>query len=463
MASYERLSPQDSTFLYIESPTAHMHVAGLSILDAPDDGPPPTLDDIRAHIDRRLHLVPRFRKRLMWVPLQQGRPVWVDDENFDLHYHVRHTALASPGSETELKQLVARLQGIPLDRSRPLWELWVIDMPNDRRALFQKTHHALIDGISGVDLATVLLDITPEPAEIPKEEWHPEPAPSPAELLVDSLRERATEPAEMFRSVRAAARRPVTTVARELGTSAGGMLRLGKSTIDGAPKTSLTRQIGAHRRIELVRTRLDDVKRVKDLHATTVNDVVLAMVAGGLRKMLLARGDNVDGLTMRVMVPVSVRTDDQRKTFGNQVSAMFAALPVGEPDPLTRLRQVQDEMAEVKDSGEAIGAERIMRMADFAPPTLLALSSRLMGGQGTRTVNLVVTNVPGPQFPLYMLGTRMLEAFPIAPVAGDMTICIAVLSYDGQLNFGLNGDWDAVPDLAILAEGIEKSLGDLDG
>ncbi len=455
MAEYERLTPEDSSFLYVESPAAHMHVAGLSIFDGQVD-----MDEVYEHIEGRLHLVPRFRKKVMWVPLQQGRPVLVDDENFDIRYHVRHTAVASPGTEKELKELTARLVGAPLDRARPLWELWIIDLPDGRQATLTKTHHTLTDGISGVDLATVLLDLTPEPSPIEHDDWTPEPAPSPTELLVDSIQERMTQPAELARSLRAALRTP-TEFAQSVASSLGDVWEFTSKGAEPAPKTSLSKKIGPHRRFDFVRSSLDDVKAVKNATGTTVNDVVLAMVSGGMRELLLSRGDIVDGLTLRVLVPMSIRSDDQRQTFGNQVSGMLADLPVGEADPSVRLQKISKNMNALKASGEAVGAEAIMRFADYAPPTLLALAGRLMNGPLTSGVNITVTNVPGPQFPLYFRGNKMIEAFPVVPLISEVSVGIAVLSYDGGLNFGLMGDYDIAPDLHVLAEGIEKGLVDL--
>jgi diacylglycerol O-acyltransferase len=300
--------------------------------------------------------------------------------------------------------------------------------------------------------------MTPESPTIPAPKWEPQPAPSKQRLLRDSLIERVTKPTEVIRSVRAGLRAPRQAF-EEAVTVGKGVLSFGKAVQHVAPKTSLYGHIGRQRRFEVVRTRLDEVKAVKARHGCTVNDVVLALVAGGLRELLLSRGDDIDGLRMRAAVPVSVRDETERMTYGNKVAAMFAELPVGEADPVSRLRSVQAEMAVVKESKEAVGAEALMQLADFAPPTILGLAGRALANQWT--INLTVTNVPGPQFPLYFLGGEMLEAFPYVPLVGTTTVGVAVLSYNGQLNFGLVGDWDAVPDLAVVAEGIEKSLSQL--
>ncbi len=456
MADYERLSAQDASFLYMESPSAPMHVGSLAIFE--DTGA--DFHDILDKIESRINLVPRFRKKLMWVPYSQGRPVWVDDEHFDLRFHVRHTGVPRPGGEKELLALTSRVFGLPLDRGRPLWEMWIVDLPDDRKAMIQKTHHCLIDGISGVDLATVLLDLTPEGAEIPPApKWEPAPAPSREQLLRGSLVEGFTKPAEVVRRVRAATRAPRQALsrARELARGLGAFSRA--SVVESAPRTSVNEQIGPHRRFEVVRSRLDDVKAVKNRFGCTVNDVVLAITAGGLGHLLRARGEDTQGMLMKALVPVSVRSDDSRHTYGNQVSAMAAELPVGELDAQKRLEFVRTSMAGVKESKQAVGADFLIQLTDYAPPTILALAGRAMATQ--RTINLTVTNVPGPQFPLYFMGGEMLEAFPLVPLIEHTGVGAAILSYNGELNFGLVGDWDTVPDLAIWAEGIEKSLQEL--
>ena len=455
---YERLTAQDATFLHLESPTTPMHVGSLGIFDGEpffDDTGRFRIEDVRAVIGSRLHLVPRFRRKLMTVPFGQGRPVWVDDEDFDLAYHVRLTALPRPGSEEQLKTLLGRLQGHLLDRRRPLWEIWFVEgLEGGRVAIIQKTHHALVDGISGVDVATVILDLEPTPAPVDTPVWEPEPSPSPLQLLVDSLRERATEPAEIVRSLRAAVRGPRLAVE--------GMTRTARTVVAAgrtADRLPFNVKVGPHRRFEPVRAELDQVKAISRAHGGTVNDVVLAVVAGGLRHYLSSRGEDVDSLRVRALVPVSVRDDSERMLLGNRVAALFVDLPVNVADAVGRVTAVTSQMADLKDSRQAVGAETLVSLADFAPPTLLALASRLVPYQ--RSINLGITNVPGPQFPLYCMGARMLEAFAYVGVIDNNALMIAVLSYDGQLNVSLCADRDAVPDLAVLADGIEKSLAEL--
>lgn len=432
----------------------HMHVGGLAVFD--DTGA--SIEDVISHTERRLQLVPRFRKKLMEVPYQQGRPIWVDDASFELPYHIRHTALPEPRGERELYRLFARVMSHQLDRTRPLWEMWIVDLPDKRRAMIHKTHHALIDGMSGVDLATVLLDLTPEGQDIPLEPWEPERAPSAAQLLADSLGERVSQPAEIWRSVRAATRAP-REFAQRAGEVARGLGQVGRVPFEIAPRTSLDRQRGGYRRFEVARAELDDLKTIKNSHGATVNDVILAVVAGGLRRFLIERGDDVDGLVMKAAVPVSTRDEGDKLTMGNKVASMFADLPVGEADPAERLRRVMAQMADLKDGRQALGAEAVMKLADYAPPTLLALAGRAISSQWV--MNLTVTNVPGPQFPLYFLGGRVHEILPFVPLVGATSVGVAVLSYDGTIRFGLTGDWGSVPDLDVLAEGIDKSIAEL--
>jgi diacylglycerol O-acyltransferase / wax synthase len=455
---YDRLSAQDVSFLHLESPSTPMHVGSLVLFEGGpffDDAGHFRIDEARERIASRLHLVPRFRKRLLTVPLQQGRPVWVDDEAFDLSFHVRLTALPKPGSEEQLKALMGRLQGQVLDRRRPLWELWFVEgLEGGRVAIIQKTHHALVDGIAAVDVGTVLLDFEPHPPPAPVPEWVPEAAPNRARLLADSVRQRATQPAEIVRSARAVVRGPrrVVDQARQLGRAALDLRRV-------APRLPFNVPVGPHRRFEIVRVDLGQVKAIRQAHGGTVNDVVLAMVTGGLRHYLSSRGELVDDLVVRAMVPVSVRDDTERMLLGNRVSAVVADLPVGEPDPVARLRAVHEQMKDLKERRQAVAADAIMSLADYAPPTLLSLAARLVPFQ--RTVNLGVTNVPGPQVPLYCMGARMLEAFPFVNVIDNVALIVAILSYDGQLGFGLCGDRDAMADMEVLAEGIEKATVEL--
>jgi WS/DGAT/MGAT family acyltransferase len=452
----DRLTGLDSSFLHLEDGATHMHVAGAAILE----GRAPAYDELIEHIVSRLHLVPRYRQRLAFVPFGQGRPVWVDDPHFNVAFHVRHTALPSPGGDAQLKRLCGRIFSQALDRSRPLWELWLVEgLADDRFALLSKTHHALVDGISGVDIATVLFDTSPDPAGIaPERQRAPRPLPTDAQLLADALLERATAPAEIARSVRAALRGP-RQVAAKLGAAAYGLGAVARAGLRSAPSSPLNVRIGPHRRFTWVRGDLQQFKVVKNALGGTVNDVVLAAVAGALGRYLHRRDEPIDDTVLRAMVPVSVRADVERGALGNRVAAMWAGLPIGETDPITRLEMISGEMSGVKESGQAIGAQVLTELTGFAPPTIMAQAARLSARQ--RMFNLVVTNVPGPQFPLYMLGRRLREMFPMVPLAGNQALGIAIMSYDGQLNFGLNADYDALGDVELLAQDLTDAIAEL--
>ena len=458
MSRFERLSALDCAFLYTESPTAHMHVGSLLFFEDNGIGE----RDIFEHIQSRLHYVPRFRKKVRFVPGGLHRPVWVDDPHFDLRFHVRWTGLPKPRGEHEALALMGRVMSQHLDRRKPLWEMWVFDLEDGRRGVIQKTHHCLIDGASGVDLGTVLLDFAPDAPRTTPEPWCPEPEPSDAELTRDALLELRERPRQLRDAARRVwedpeAREHLAGKAREV---IDGIKSFGRAASELMPHTSLNSPLGAHRRYQVVRLSLADVKRVRKRHACTVNDVVLALVTSALRKLLLTRGESVEGLTMKAMVPVSVRDASQARTWGNKVSMIAAELPVGEPDPEARLVRLRDRMTDLKRSRQAVGADFWVQLGEYAPPTLLSLVGRAVALQ--RMVNLVVTNVPGPQFPLFLCGARMLEAFPYVPVFAQNPLGVAVLSYDGALGFGLTGDWDAVPDLDLFATAIREALIELD-
>ena len=455
MARSERLSVLDELFLHLEGPNAHMHVGGVAIFE----GPPPDYDEVLDMIRRRLQLVPRFRQKLATVPLGLARPVWADDTHFNLEYHVRHTALPAPGDDTKLKRLTARIMSQQLDRSKPLWEIWFAEgLGGDRFALISKTHHCLVDGVSGADIMSVILDLGPEPMEIEEQPWKPSPEPTQDELLLEAVAERLTSPAEIFRSVQSSlidpAKLPNRLIesAKAIGSFVGGSL-------DFAPTSSINRPIGPHRRFETILVDLDQLKQIKNSLGGTVNDVVLAAVAGGLRRLMKARGERTEGLELRAMVPVSVRAEADRGALGNRVASVWAPLPVHERDAVRRLSIVSETMQGLKASGQAVGAQLLTSLGEYAPPTILAQASRLVARQ--RAFNLVVTNVPGPQFPLYSLGRQMQEVYPVVPLSDNTTLGIALLSYNGTVGFGILGDYDAAPDIAVLAEGVEKSIAEL--
>ena len=444
----ERLTGLDASFLHLERSGAHMHVASTSIFE----GPGPSHEEFRDHIASRLHLVPRFRQKLRFVPLDQGRPVWVDDPHLNLDYHVRQTALPAPGSDEQLRNLAARIFSQQLDRSKPLWELWLVEGLHDGRfAIIGKSHHALVDGISGVDITTVLFDLDREPENPPSPPppWLARPEPTDFHLLQEAVRERLTSPREIVRGVRHVLRGP-RKVVQGIGATTK-MVGAGLS----APDSVFNVDIGPHRRFAMTQADLGALKRVKDEHGGTVNDVILAVVAGGLGRYLRARGHETEGVELRALVPVSVRTTDERGALGNRISAMMAPLPIGEQDPVERLRIVTAEMGDLKASGQAVGAEILTKLTDFAPTTIASQAARLQPAQ--RFFNLVVTNVPGPQFPLYVLGRKMESIFPMVPLARRQALCVGIMSYNGQVNFGLIGDYDAMADLDSFALDLEAA------
>jgi diacylglycerol O-acyltransferase len=455
--NFDRLTGLDSSFLHLERDAAHMHVAGCMVFE----GTAPSYEELAEQIVARLHLVPRYRQRLAFVPLNQGRPVWVDDPHFNVAFHVRHTALPSPGGEEQLKRLAGRVFSQALDRSRPLWELWLVEgLSDDRFALLSKTHHALVDGISGVDIATVLFDSSPDPMPVPgpEHEWIARPLPSRAQLLADALVERATVPAEIARGVRATLRGP-RQVAGRIGSAIGGVSAIARAGLQVAPSSPFNVRIGPHRRFTWVRGELGQFKTVKNALGGTVNDVVLASVAGALGRYLRLHGEPTDDLVLKAMVPVSVRADIERGALGNRVAAMWAPLPVGMIDPVQRLLTISREMDGIKDSGQAVGAQVLTELTGFASPTIMAQAARLQARQ--RLFNLVVTNVPGPQFPLYMLSRQLEAMYPMVPLAENQALGIAIMSYNGQLNFGLNADYDAIGDLEVLADELRASIVEL--
>jgi diacylglycerol O-acyltransferase / wax synthase len=450
---FERLSALDAGFLDMERDrTAHMHVGMVAVLD----GPPPTYQQLLAFIDSRLHRVPRYRQRLRFVPLGLGRPVWVDESQFDLEYHVRHTALPPPGGQDQLKALAARLFAQRLDRDKPLWEMWFVEgLPDQKFALVAKTHHCMIDGISGVDIATVLLDPEPRTEIPPPVPWTPRPQPAWFELLTDGVVQQVAHPLRTLRSSLHAgseARRAVLEIAGGVPELVA-MARMGQ-----APPSSLNLPIGPHRRFEMVDLDLRRVKQVRAKLGGTVNDVILAVVAGGLRALLLSRGDTLPE-TLRVMIPVSVRTAEERGTLGNRVTAIFCPIPIAEPDPVNRLQGVSRETKGLKESRQAVGAMALTRLGEFMPPTLAAQAARLSAV--TRFFNLVVTNVPGPQHPLYLLGRRMLGSYPCVPLVRTTAVGIALLSYDGAIGVGLLGDAERARDLPVLARALPAALDEL--
>jgi WS/DGAT/MGAT family acyltransferase len=456
-AHLDRLSATDASFLTQEDDRAHMHIGAVLVFE----GPPPSYDEFVEHIDARLHLVPRFRQKLAFPPLQSGKPVWVDDARLNLEYHVRHSSLPAPGDDDQLAMLTGRLFSQQLDRSKPLWEMYLVQgLQGNRFALISKTHHALVDGVAGVDLATVLFDANPVPAGLtpPVRPWEPKAEPSELALLARGVESVMKVPLRLGRRVLRAAQHPRTAVQQAM-SAAEGIGEIAWELLNPAPDVPLNTPIGPHRRYVWVHSHLDDFKVVKDAFGGTVNDVVLAVVAGALRRWLHQHGVRTPGLALRALVPVSMRSEEERGMLGNRLAVVRAPLPVFAQDPVERLRIVREEMAKVKQSKQVMGAETLVALNDFAPPTMLAQASRL--NFSTRLFNLLVTNVPGPQFPLFVLGRELETVVPVAFLPNNHALAVANFSYNGKLSFGLLGDLDAMDDLEVVRTGLEQALEEL--
>ena len=450
----EWMSAIDSSFLHVENDSTPMHIGGVSIFA----GPPPPFAELREMVERKLDIVPRYRQKVRFVPLGAGPPVWVEDPHFSLTYHLRHTAIPAPGSEDDLRQMAARVFSQHLDRNKPLWELWVVEgLGQGRWALLSKVHHCMVDGVAATDLMSVMFsDESVGGATTP---WSAPPEPSDIEILARSLA-RLVSPAGQLQSLEravAAPRETLRTVSElvHAARSAGRTLR-------PVASSSLTGQIGPHRRWSWARARLSDVKLVRNGLGGTVNDVVLTLITNGFRALLESRGEAVaEGQVVRTMVPVSVRARGEKGVYNNRVSAVFASLPVGLDDPARRLAGIRAEMDGVKESKQAVAGDVLSSLSGFAPPLLLALGSRLVTASPRLNIHTATTNVPGPQQPVQTLGRRMLESFPFVPVVGSIPIVVAIFSYDGGLYFGITGDYDRAPDIDVLSAGIERGMADL--
>ncbi len=456
----ERLSAIDASFLANETESTHMHVGAVVILE----GPPPPFEEFLDGLRTRLHLVPRYRQKLAHAQLDTSRPLWVDDPSFNLEYHVRQTALPRPGSERQLMRLAARIMSQQLDRSKPLWEVWLVEgLEGGGVALISKTHHALIDGVAGVDLAQVMFDLAPVPPELDEvaeglEPWTPQPEPTAPELVAGEM----TGLAKTGLGLASRALGALTSPQRALSQAREGVEGLGEvvwAGLNPAPDTPLNVEIGPHRRFVGVRCRLADAQLVKRAFGGTVNDVVLAVVSGALRDWLGSRGVRTEGLEMRALVPVSIRAEHERGELGNKIAAMRGPLPVYVEDPLQRLETVKKGMGALKESKQAVGAEVLAGVQSFAPPTILAQAARI--NFSTRLFNLIVTNVPGPQFPLYVRGREMQDVFPVAFLPRNHALAVAIMSYNGGLNFGLLGDYDVLPDIDRIGEAITAAMAEL--
>jgi WS/DGAT/MGAT family acyltransferase len=461
MALYERLSAQDASFIGLEDSRCHMHVGGVILFDAApvrtaDGGI--DIDRIRAAIEARLHLVPRFRQRLAFLPYER-LPIWVDDDRFRLAYHVRHTALPRPGDERTLKRLVGRIMSQQLDRTRPLWEMWFVEgLENDQLALISKTHHCLIDGVSGADLISVLMDPAPDFQPSEPVSWTPRPHPSDARLLFDELRRRVAQPLDVVNAARAAIRHPEQALAK-VEESVAALAEAFSPTLSPASLLPINTEVGPSRRFDWTAMQVADFKAVKNVLGGTLNDVVLATVSGALRRFCLQRAIDPDTLQVRAMVPVSVRAAQEHGQLGNRVTEMIAPLPVHLDEPLARLEAVRITMGGLKESKQALGGEIMTAIADWTVPNVLVQAVKL--GLRSRPYNLVVTNVPGPQIPLYFVGCEMKTTYPVVPLFVNQALVVGLFSYNGGLFWGFTADWETVPDLHDFVVAIEESFAEL--
>lgn len=460
---YERLSYLDASFLALESRSTHMHVGSIALFDA---GPLETsaggVDTslIRRMIESKLELIPRYRQRLASVPIEK-HPVWVDDEHFNIEYHVRHYSLPRPGSLAQLKDLVGIIVSQQLDRSKPLWELNIVEgLEDDRFALVSKIHHCMIDGIAGVDLMAVLLNLAPSDEVGKPKPFVPRPAPSGSELLIRETARRTGRALRAARSVRQLSDDALEIAGEGLHRARAAVYSLGSGWLTKASDTPLNGEVGPNRLVGTLTTPLSRIKEIKNNAGGSVNDVVLATVAGGVRRFLeQERGYEFDELDFRAMAPVSVRSHSERGTLGNQVAMWLVNLPVSEPDPRKRLESVTRSTQHLKETNQALGAATLVRLSAGGPATLVSMASRL--ATGVRPFNMTVTNVPGPQFPLYLLGSRMLESYALVPLWFGHGIGVALFSYAGQVYWGFNADFDIVPDVDAFATSIEAAFDEL--
>ena len=456
----ERLRPRDMAFLANESASAPMHNATLEIFRPSADGF--DYEKLLAVIADRIAFVPRYRQRIRTVPGRVANPVWVDDDDFDLTFHVRRSALPRPGSMGQLHELVARIMSRRLDRNRPLWEVYLVEGLEDGRfAILSKSHQILVDGVSTVDIGQVLLDVAPGPRETVQDPWRPEREPSQPALLAEALTENVRHPDRVGEAVRG----NVEALWRSAGSVGRAALAAG-SVLSGrrpAPDSPIHADLSEQRRFVTLRTRLEDYRQVRRVHGGTVNDVILATVTGGMRSWLMTRAESLHrSRSLKAMVPMSVFDSDLEPTsLGSQVTGHLVTLPVGESSPVVRLHQVSYAFKAHKETGLAVGADRLADVAGFAPTTFHALGSRVAAAENRRGFDLVVTNVPGPQFPLYAAGAQMVESYPVQPLLPGHALAIGITSYDGCVYFGVTADRDAVPDVEVLAQCLEEALGEL--
>lgn len=458
---YEPLSYLDASFLALESRESHMHVAGVALFDAAplksDEGGI-DIDRIRAHVRAKLQYIPRYRQRLEWVPYDR-RPVWVDDAQFTFDYHVRHTSLPKPGTDQQLKDLAGRIVSNKLDRNKPLWELWVVEgISGDRFAIIAKIHHCMIDGISGVDLTTILLNVVPDSTIEETPEWRPRPAPTPTQLAVAEAAKFTRRMIDGLSNLSERVKDGPTLSERTIDKGLAALSSLRSGWLTPSDRTPLNPDIGPNRRFDWTEIELEQVKDIKNALGGSVNDVVLAITAGAVRSFLVDERDFDPGESeFRAMNPVSTRSDDQRGQLGNQVAMWLVDLPIDLDDPIERYERIKGETAHLKETNQALGAATIVELSSGTPITLLSLANRVMGPR-IRPFNMTITNIPGPQFPMYLLESQMLANYPMVPLWAQHGLGVALFSYNGRLLWGIQTDYDALPDSELFLEHIHRAF-----
>jgi WS/DGAT/MGAT family acyltransferase len=461
---YEPLSYLDASFLALESPTTHMHVAGVALFDAAPlkaDGGGIDIERIRAHVMSKLQYIPRYRQRLDWIPYSR-HPVWVDDGSFNFDYHVRHTSLPRPGTDKQLKDLAGRIMSTKLDQSKPLWELWVVEgIDHDRFAIIAKIHHCMIDGVSGVDLTTILLNVVPETEIEAIPHWEPRPGPTPSQLAVAAAAKLTRRAIDRLTHLGEALKSGQSMTDRAVDKSTAAMSSLKSGWLTASTRTPLNPDLGPNRRFDWTELPLDRVKVIKNSLGGSVNDVVLAITAGAVRRFLIEkRGYDPTGSAFRIMNPVSTRKADQRGKLGNQVAMWLLDLPIDEPDARVRYNLVKERTSHLKRSNQALGAATLVELSSGTPITLLSLANRVVGPK-MRPFNMTVTNIPGPQFPMYLLESQMIANYPMVPLWAQHGIGVALFSYNGHLQWGIQTDYDTLPDSADFVTAVHEALDEL--
>lgn len=451
----QRLSPADAAFLYADD--AALHVGGLVILQPNGDF---DYQSIVRLIGARLALVPRYRQKVRFVPGRLARPVWVDDDSFDLTYHVRRSALPRPGSDAQLEELVGRLISRPLDRSRPLWEMYIVEgLAGGRIALINKTHHAMVDRVGAVDVAAAILDVNRRPRKLPTDLWIAAPAPSDVDLVVDAIADMTARPSDVLDLLRLAAL-DIRSTAASVADAAGAVLGVVRRAVNPAPQSVLSPGPSGQRRFSTARASLSDFKAIRAAHGGSVNDVILAVLSGALRSWMLSRGEPLtDGSTLRAMVPMSVRPESHADA--PQVTSYLIDLPVAEPSPVMRLNQVSFAMGAHLESGRQVGADALLELGRFAPPTLHALGARVGDQLSRRSYDVLITNAPGPQVPLYAAGIPVIAMYPVAPLAKHHALALSCTSYRGSVYFGMTAAREAMPDGDEFAMLVDEAVSEL--